>query len=532
MKKMITLGCLLLLSTSLFAQKTGEEREGKVSFISSQNIYVEFATTEGIVTGDTLWLKEGGKKLPAVLAGFTSSKSVAGSRIGDPKLEKGTLLYAYPSVVKKEEVVAIPEEPTPVITPEQEKKAREFRPVEKKNYRGRFSVSSYSDLSNLEGSPGYQRWRYSLSFAAEKINGSALSFSSYTTFSYLTRDWGREGHDLGRKLKVYDLKFAYAFDTVSSLSAGRFINRKISNIGAVDGALYERNFGSKWSGGVFIGSRPNTLDYGYNYKLFQTGLFVSLEDSIGAGSSENTIGFVNQTNDFKTDRRYIYLQHVSNPVKALSLFASSELDLYTVEAGEGKTKPDLTNFFVSARYAFSREYNVNISYDIRKNVIYYETFKTFIDSVLFNESLQGLRFGFNTTAIKNFSISLRAGFRNMGNDKRSSNDFGASIYWMNLPQISGSMNANISFNKSNYVEGLNYGINYSRNITENIYGSAGYRRIDYTFPVNSIKLSQNIVSLDLNYSISKAFNLGFNYEGVFESSSTYSRFFVDFTSRF
>lgn len=532
MRNLFAICLLLLISSTVHAQKTGEEREGKVTFISTQNIYVEFTSTEGIVAGDTLWLKTDGKKVPAVLAGYISSKSVAGNRAGEVKLEKGTILYAFPSVVKKEEVVVVQEEPTPVITPEQKEKARVFKPVEKKNYRGRFSVSSYSDLSNLTGVPGYQRWRYALSFSADKINGSALSFSSYTTFSYLTRDWAREGHDLGQKLKIYDLKLGYEIDSASSISAGRFINRNISNIGAVDGLLYERSFGRNWSGGVFAGSRPNTWDYGYNLKLFQTGLFVSFEDSLGAGTTENSVGFVNQTNDFKTDRRYIYLQHVSNPLKSLSLFASSEVDLYSEEAGVGKTKPDLTNFFLSARYSFSREYNVNLSYDIRKNVIYYETFRTFIDSVLFNETLQGLRLGFNTTAIKNFSISLRAGFRNMGSDKRSSNDFGASIFWMTVPYFEGSANANISFNRSNYVEGLNYGITYSRNITEEIYSSAGFRRIDYTFPVNNIKLSQNILSLDLNYSFSKMFNLGFNYEGVFEDVTTYSRFFVDLTSRF
>jgi len=532
MRIIFALAFLAVLSVSLFAQKTGEEREGKVTFISTQNVYVEYASTEGIAAGDTLWLKNNGSKLPAVLAGFISSKSVAGSRIGDAKLEKGTPLFAYPSVVKHEEPVVVNVDPTPVITPEQKEKSRNFKPVEKKNYRGRFSVSSYSDLSNLTGVPGYQRWRYAFSFSADKIDGSAFSFSSYTTFSYLTRDWSRDGYDLGRMLKIYDLKVGYQVDSLSSLSAGRFINRNISNIGAVDGVLYERSFGRRWSGGVFAGSRPNTWDYGYNFKLFQTGLYVAFEDSLGAGTTENTVGFVNQTNDSKTDRRYIYLQHVSNPVKSLSLFASSEVDLYTIEAGEGKTKPDLTNFFLSARYAFSREYNINVSYDIRKNVIYYETFRTFIDSVLFNETLQGLRFGFNTSAIKNFSISLRAGFRNMGKDKRSSNDFGANIFWMTLPYIDGSANANISFNKSSYVEGLNYGVTYSRNITEDIYSSAGYRRIDYTFPVNSTKLSHDILSLDLNYNISKAFNLGFNYEGVFESSSTYSRFFVDLTTRF
>ncbi|KAA0263581.1 MAG: hypothetical protein EDM75_04985 [Chlorobiota bacterium] len=151
MKHLITLCVLLFLTSSLFAQKTGEEREGKVSFISSQNIYVEYSTTEGIAAGDTLWLKDNGKKVPAVLAGFISSKSVAGSRIGEVKLEKGTLIYAYPSVVKQEDVVVVPEEPTPVITPEQKEKARNFKPVEKKNYRGRFSPLFHTLPATGEG---------------------------------------------------------------------------------------------------------------------------------------------------------------------------------------------------------------------------------------------------------------------------------------------------------------------------------------------------------------------------------------------
>jgi hypothetical protein len=531
MKKILLLSLLAAIST-LYGQKTGEVREGKVTFVSSQNVYVQFATTEGIFEKDTLWMVVNGKETPAVIVNFISSKSVAGNKIGEIKIEKEMILKVYPSVVVKKEDVVIEEPVTPVITEQPKVLPNNRKPVEKKNYRGRFSVQSSSDISNISGSPGNQRWRYGLSFNADKINGSNFSFSTYNSFSYLTRDWGREDHDLGRKLKIYELKGAYAFDSLSFLNFGRFVYRKISNIGAVDGLLYEQSLGKKWSGGLFAGSRPNMLDYGYNFKLFQFGVYAAQSDTLGTGLMENSIGFVNQTNDFKTDRRFIYLQHTSNPVTSLSFFASSEIDLYKLEAGEGKTSPDLTNLFLSTRYAFSREYNINLSYDVRKNVIYYETYRSFIDSVLFNETLQGLRIGFNTTAVKNLSISLRTGFRNMGNDARSSSDYGLSLYYSNVPYIAGYISANVGYLKSVYVEGLNFGLGYSRNITESLYSTVGYRNINYEFSRGDSKLSQNIISFDLNYTVNKVLNLGLNYEGVFEGSFTTNRLFVDLTTRF
>ena len=46
------------ISTYLFPkEEMTNVLEGTVSYISSQNIYVKFNTTEGIETGDTLFLK-------------------------------------------------------------------------------------------------------------------------------------------------------------------------------------------------------------------------------------------------------------------------------------------------------------------------------------------------------------------------------------------------------------------------------------------------------------------------------------------
>ena len=117
MKKFLLLLLLASVST-LFSQKTGEVREGKVTFVSSQNIYVQFTTTEGIFEKDTLWMVVGGKDVPAVLVNFISSKSAAGNKIGEVKIEKEMILKAYPSVVAKKEEKIVEEPVTPVITEE------------------------------------------------------------------------------------------------------------------------------------------------------------------------------------------------------------------------------------------------------------------------------------------------------------------------------------------------------------------------------------------------------------------------------
>ena len=69
--------------------------EGTVSYISSQNIYVKFKSTEGIEAGDTLFIKEKNNYLPAIKVDYTSSTSCAGVSITNKKIELNTLVYAF-----------------------------------------------------------------------------------------------------------------------------------------------------------------------------------------------------------------------------------------------------------------------------------------------------------------------------------------------------------------------------------------------------------------------------------------------------
>ena len=86
--KIYLLIMFLGVSTSLFAKEEMTNiLEGTVSYISSQNIYVKFSSTEGIETGDTLFLKINNNYIPAIKVDYISSTSCAGVSVTDDKIE-------------------------------------------------------------------------------------------------------------------------------------------------------------------------------------------------------------------------------------------------------------------------------------------------------------------------------------------------------------------------------------------------------------------------------------------------------------
>ena len=72
---------IMIITNSLFGQETDFVIEGKVSFMTSKNIYVKFESTEKIKVGDSLWISSSG--LPCLLVKNKSSNSVVCSIIND-----------------------------------------------------------------------------------------------------------------------------------------------------------------------------------------------------------------------------------------------------------------------------------------------------------------------------------------------------------------------------------------------------------------------------------------------------------------
>jgi hypothetical protein len=366
----------------------------------------------------------------------------------------------------------------------------------------------------------------------EQIGYSGLSFSTYSLFSYRTSEWNEIRSNYFNALKVYDLHLKYEFNPNYQIWLGRFLNPKISNISTVDGLMFEAKFNS-FSVGILGGSRPDWKDFSFNPKLLEYGIYLSREDRFSSSFMENTLSFFQQTNNSKTDRRYLYLQHSNNLIKNLNLFASSEIDLYEREQEVEKNQLSFTSVFASAGYYPIRELSFNLSYDARKNVIYYETFKSLPDSIIENEMRQGFHFRTSVKPFKYFSTSVFFGYRYKKSDVKPSRNFGGTIAYSSLPLIESSIS--LSYNKliSNYVNGDVYAAYLSKTIYNlNSDFSVGYRITKYKFPVSLNSFNENAVLVDYNLNLFRMLSFNFSYEGSFDSQRTTSRFLLGISSRF
>lgn len=535
---------LFTLLLNFFAEaQSGKMLEGKVSYLSPQLIYLKFESTDGIAINDTLFQKINGKFQPRLIVKFISSISLSCEKLLDFNPKVGDTFFAFiksdvksdnntdsTAALNQNQITGTSD--VTKTTNEIKIASTEIKSLKGNRFSGRYSLQSYSNISNFSGINDYQSWRHSLRVDYEQIGYSGLSFSTYSLFSYRTSEWNEIRSNYFNALKVYDLHLKYEFNHNYQIWLGRFLNPKISNISTVDGLMFEAKFNS-FSVGILGGSRPDWKDFSFNPKLLEYGIYLSREDSFSSSFMENTLSFFQQTNNSKTDRRYLYLQHSNNLIKNLNLFASSEIDLYEREQEVEKNQLSFTSVFASAGFYPIRELSFNLSYDARKNVIYYETFKSLPDSIIENEMRQGFHFRTSVKPFKYFSTSVFFGYRYKKSDVKPSRNFGGTIAYSSLPLIESSIS--LSYNKliSNYVNGDVYAAYLSKTIYNlNSDFSVGCRITKYKFPVSLNSFNENAVLVDYNLNLFRMLSFNFSYEGSFDSQRTTSRFLLGISSRF
>ncbi len=529
----IRLIIFLLFSVLIIAQTEKTKITGSISYLSSQNVYVKFEDPSLLAEGDTLFMSTQNGLVPAVKVQYLSSTSCAGEKLFDGELKVGMEVSAFVKIHVVDDKLSVKEEVdlegevNPVELEQNSGKAK----TETSKIFGRASVSAYSNLSNRKGSSDFQRWRYLLSLNGENLFNEKVNFESYITFSYRADEWNTVSDNFGRALRIYSLAFNYQVNERLSFSVGRKINKRISNVGAFDGVNAEYITGS-YFGGLILGSRPNFSDYGLNSKLFEFGGYFGRTDTLGSGLMENTISVIEQTNNFKTDRRYLYFQHTNNIIQKLSFFISSEVDLYQKRLGVEESKFDVTSIYFMTRYAPERWLSLSASYDARKNVIYYETYKSFADSLLDRETRQGFRFRLTLRPINYLFVSGSFGYRFKENDISDSKNYGLNISYSRIPVLDLSSSINFTRLMTNYLDGNIYGIRLNKQITREINFGIQYRKVNYDFISSNYQLNQNIFGADLSVRAFGNLILSLNYEGTFEETSSYGRIFANVTTRF
>jgi len=521
---------------SLRGQTQSALEEGTVSYITSQNVYIKFKSTKNISEGDTLYIRQESKLLPALKVNKLSSISCVCSPLSSYKFKLSDLVFVKlkPTLVspdeKTEDVIVTNILPAEKVSDSLELDTDKEKPL-KQEVSGRISVSSYSNFYNND-SPNSQRMRYTFSFRGNNLGNSKFSIDSYISFVHSNTNWEEVKENIFNGLKIYSFAAKYDFNETTTLLLGRKINPKLSSVGAIDGLQFEKKIKS-FTIGAFAGSRPDYSDYSINFDLLQYGIYLGHEHRKGNQNIQSTLGFIEQTNNSVTDRRFIYLQHSNTLVRNLHFFSSAELDLYKVVDEQKENTFSLTNLYLSLRYRIIKKLSLSVSYSNRQNVIYYETYKDFIDRLLETEALQGWRAQINYRPIKHLSIGLNAGYRFRKEDPAPTKNLHSYIRYSRIPVINTSVTISATILETSYLSGNIYSIGLSKDlIPGKINSGLKYRYIDYNFINSAPSMVQNVGEINLTWRIYKKLSMSVYYEGSFEKEINYNRIYLNITQRF
>jgi hypothetical protein len=310
-------------------------------------------------------------------------------------------------------------------------------------------------------------------------------------------------------------------------------------MGSNDGVQFELKF-KPISMGIIAGFRPNYTDYGFTSSLFQAGAYLYNEYAGKKGFMQTTVAFINQTNSGKTDRRFLYFQHVNSLVKNLTLFGSLEVDLYgkhfnsTDSIFTTTTNPVLTNLYVSLSYRLMRRLGISFSYSNRQNVIYYETYKSYLDRLIDNPTMQGYSLQVSYNPVNNLSIGATAAYRFETPDPRPTKNIYAYLTYSQIPGIRTSATLSIMRLETSYVNGKIYSAGFSKDLAAGkLYLGLTYRYVDYHyFTTEDIPTLQNMGEFSLTWRIIHKLLFSVYYEGTFEKLTKYHRIYAQINMGF
>jgi hypothetical protein len=333
-------------------------------------------------------------------------------------------------------------------------------------------------------------------------------------------------------LKIYNLTLGYRTSENSNLWVGRRINDRITNIGAIDGIQYSQSIRKNYEVGGFIGTRPDYSDYRISFALPQAGLYLAHFKDTDIGSSRTTLSFVEQRSGSNTDRRFMYFQHSNSLINKVHIFSSFELDLYKFQLGQATSTIRPTSLYISIRYRPNRYFSVFGAYDNRRRIIYYESYKSFIDQLLEEETRQGYRLRIQIKPIKRVYLSVSGMYRFQQNNTPTRN-LNASLNISRIPYLKISSIFTFNYLETSYLQGNIFGFRTNRDIIRGkLSGTLNYRFADYIYNNSETTLQQHIAGIALSLRLSKSISLSINYEGNFQENRNYNRFFVNAVKRF
>lgn len=523
----------VFFSNSTFGQSSNSWIEGNITFVTGKYVYVKFDKTNDIKIGDSLFISVFKNSQPALVVSKKSSISILCEPIVESKFDIGQIVYYKLKSINKVEDIENSVDDELIINNKISiinKNDSISKNVKKQKISGRTSVGSYSNLPDYNSDAGNHRMRYIISFKGANIKQTNLYFDTYVSYNQTFESDFKLIDRPNDKFKFYRFSGGYASESID-VSFGRQIKNKISALGSFDGLYFQKKIKNNLYTGVIAGTRPDYEDYGLNLNLFQYGAFINYYPDYKISSTNGTFAFFEQQNEGNVDRRFLYFQIASTLSKFIRFFAASEVDLFQIKDGITSSKPKLTSIYGNIRFNISKKINASIGVDSRKNRIYFETYKDFLETLLERETRQGLRFRLRYSPIKKLSLSATTNFRYTG-DELSSSYYNLMINYRSLPFLKMPVSISVSNITTNYIKSETISLRFSKKVNKRINVRVSYKYYQYYYNASDSNNKQNRIGLNVDLNLKSRIYFNIYFEKTIQKERNFSHLNLRLSKRF
>jgi hypothetical protein len=157
-------------------------------------------------------------------------------------------------------------------------------------------------------------------------------------------------------------------------------------------------------------------------------------------------------------------------------------------------------------------------------VVYYETFKTFLEQLLDDEQQQGysLQLNFHPKGI--FSMGLTGSYRNRDNDPSPSKNVYGYITLSQIPGLKITTTLSATLLETAYLTSKIFSLGIAKDLVKaKLSTGIDYRFVDYSLVNTTQNLLQHIAEWHLTWRLYKKLSFSCYYEGSFDQDNSSHR---------
>lgn len=340
-----------------------------VSYLSGGSVYVDAGAREGLAVGDTLVVLRGTREVARVRVTFASSHRAACDTLWTgATLQVGDLVRyvaaAPPPAAGDTASLATPAPATAPGAPAAKPSAGRAR------LRGRVGAGWLSVETSDGGS--FRQPSLALRFDGTGLNGGRTDVAFDLRSRRTTRDFAGAGSSVENIGRVYRAALTMrAGDPGKRLVLGRQSSTALTSVNLFDGALLELADESH-TFGVFAGTQPEALRYGFSSDVVQGGAFFEFhQPPFSAARWSVALGGVTSLDHGHPNRDFAFAQGWWFS-KAFTASLTQELDVNrSWKRVNGEPLLTATSTFATASAPVTTWLSLNAGYDNRRNVRLY-----------------------------------------------------------------------------------------------------------------------------------------------------------------